>query len=59
MPYYVAETVGGFAVDEDGLASGLRVPGVATTAGGVNAWVIDPDGGASVDVYVGACSARS
>lgn len=53
VPYYVAEAVGGFAVDEDGLAAGLRVPGVAATAGGVNAWVVDPDGGASVDVYVG------
>ncbi len=56
MPYYVAEAVGGFAVDEDGLAAGLCVPGVATTTGGVNAWVIDPDGGASVDVYVGGAS---
>lgn len=53
MPYYVAEAVGGFAVDEDGLAAGLRVPGVAATTGRVNAWVIDTDRGASVDVYVG------
>ena len=53
VPYYVAEAVGGFAVDEDGLAAGLRVPGVAAAAGGVNAWVIDADGGASVDVDVG------
>ena len=53
MPDCVAEAVGGFAVDEDGLAAGLRVPGVATATGGVNAWVIDPDGGASVDVDVG------
>ena len=58
--------MGGFAVDEDGLAAGLRVPGVTATAGGVNAWVIDPDGGAPVDVYVGgtghsrtACSVRT
>ena len=66
VPYYVAEAVGRFSVDEDGLAAGLRVPGVTATAGGVNAWVIDPDGGASVDVYVGgtghsrtACSVRT
>lgn len=45
--------MGGFAVDEDGLAAGLGVPGVAATTGGVNAWVIDADGGASVDVYIG------
>lgn len=56
MPYYVAEAVGGFAVDEDGLAAGLCVPGIAATAGGVNAWVIDPDGGAPVDVYVWGAS---
>ncbi len=56
MPYYVAEAVGGFAVDEDGLAAGLGVPGVAATAGGVNAWVIDANGGASVDVYIGGTS---
>ena len=56
VSYYVAEAVGGFAVDEDGLAAGLRVPGVAATAGGVNAWVVDADGGASVDIYVGGAS---
>lgn len=56
MPYCVAEAVGGFAVDEDGLAAGLGVPGVAAATGCVNAWVIDADGGASVDVYVGGTS---
>ena len=56
VSYYVAEAVGGFAVDEDGLAAGLRVPCVAATACGVNPWIIYPDGGASVDVYVWGAS---